>query len=180
MGGPSARGSPPIRAINRTDVHHHPTPPTWNEALRRANAGQQPTYNWSVQKSLEDMDRSGVAISISSITTPNITFLNNDDAVRIARDCNEYSAKLMADHPGRFGLFATLPLPSIDETLKEIAYSFDTLKADGVCMITSYGDKWLGHPHFAPVMEELNRRKAVVYTHPTASNCCAKPAARDS
>ena len=140
--------------------------------MRKANAGQPPSYNWSVQKSLDDMDKSGVATSITSITTPALEFLNKDDAIRIARECNDYNAKLMADHPGRFGLFATLPLPHIDEALKEIAYAFDTLKADGVCMLTSYDNKWLGHPHFAPVMEELNRRKAVVYTHPTSADCC--------
>jgi predicted TIM-barrel fold metal-dependent hydrolase len=158
---------------HRIDVHHHVSPPTWIAALRRDDAGQQPTYKWSVQKSLDDMDRSGVATSIASITTPSITFLRKDEAVRISRECNEYTAKLMADHPGRFGLFATLPLPSIDETLKEIAYAFDTLKADGVCMMTSYDNKWLGHPDYAPVMEDLNRRKAVVYTHPGDAACCA-------
>ena len=78
----------------------------------------------------------------------------------------------MADHPGRFGMFATLPLPHIDESLKEIAYAFDTLKVDGVGIMTNYGDKWLGYPYFEPVWEELNRRKATVYTHPTDANCC--------
>ena len=64
----------------------------------------------------------------------------------IAREANEYAKKLEADHPGRFGMFAMLPLPHIDESLKEIAYAFDTLKVDGVGMMTNYGDKWLGYP----------------------------------
>jgi len=159
-------------APHRIDVHHHLSPPTHIEALRKAKLGTPPTYNWSVQKSLEDMDKAGVATSITSVTTPAVSFLDNDNARRVARECNEYAAKLMADHPGRFGVFATLPLPHVDASLQEIGFALDTLKADGICLMTNYGDRWLGTPEFAPVMEELNRRKAVVYTHPGAANCC--------
>src|SRR5712672_2442911 len=127
---------------------------------------------WSPQKMIEDMDKGGVATSILSPTTPQVTPLGKDTAVRISRESNEYSKKLESDHSGRFGTFAMLPLPHIDESLKEIAYAFDTLKVDGVGCMTSYQDKWLGHPQFAPVWEELNRRKATVYTHPTGANCC--------
>jgi predicted TIM-barrel fold metal-dependent hydrolase len=63
-------------------------------------------------------------------------------------------------------------MPDVDGTLREIAYAFDTLKADGICLLTSYGDRWLGHPSFTPVLDELNRRHAVVYTHPATADCC--------
>jgi predicted TIM-barrel fold metal-dependent hydrolase len=69
-------------------------------------------------------------------------------------------------------MFAILPMPHIDESLKAIGYALDVLKANGIGMMTSYGDKWLGDPAFAPVFDELNRRKATVYTHPTSANCC--------
>lgn len=166
-GRAGAQGRP-----HRIDVHHHLSPPTHVEALRKAKLGSPPTYSWSVQKSLEDMDQADVATSLTSVTTPAVSFLDSDNARRVARECNEYAAKLMADHPGRFGIFATLPLPHVDLALQEAAFALDTLKADGVCLMTSYGDKWLGAPEFAPLMEELNRRKAVVYTHPSAANCC--------
>jgi len=157
----------------RIDVHHHIVPPTWFAAMDVIGRSDFPLKSWSIQKTLDDMDKGGVTVSMTSPTTPQVTPLGKDAAVRIARESNEYAKKLMTDHPGRFGVWAMLPLPHIDESLKEIAYAFDTLKVDGIGCMTSYGDKWLGHASFAPVWEELNRRKATVYTHPTSPNCCA-------
>jgi 6-methylsalicylate decarboxylase len=157
---------------HRIDVHHHIVPPTWLAAMDIIGRTNPPLAHWSIQKTLDDMDKGGVATSITSPTTPQVAPLGKDAAARIARESNEYAKKLTIDHPGRFGVFATLPLPHIDEALKEIGYAFDTLNVDGIGMMTNYGDKWLGYSYFAPVWEELNRRRATVYTHPTDANCC--------
>lgn len=157
---------------HRIDVHHHVTPPTWLAAVRRAKLDNPPMADWSPQKSLDDMDKAGVATSMLSPTTPQVTFLPREQAVAIAHESNDYTRKLAGDNPGRFGLFAMLPMPHVDAALAEIAYAFDVLHADGIGMMTSYSDKWLGHPDFEPVFDELNRRKATVYTHPTGANCC--------
>jgi predicted TIM-barrel fold metal-dependent hydrolase len=114
------------------------------------------------------MDQVGIGTAMLSITSPGVTF--GADPVEWARRVNETGAKTVRDHPGRFGLFAALPLPDVEGSLREIEYGLDTLKADGIGLFTSYRDKWLGDPAFVPVMEELNRRKAVVYFHPTAAS----------
>ena len=136
---------------HRIDVHHHVSAPTWLDAVKSLKLDNPPMANWSIQKTLDDMDKGGVATSITSPTTPQVTGLDAARAARVARECNEYAKKLETDHKGRFGTWATLPLPHIDESLKEIAYAFDTLKVDGVGIMTSYGDKWLGYPEFEPV-----------------------------
>jgi predicted TIM-barrel fold metal-dependent hydrolase len=165
--GASAAAKP--RAI---DVHHHVVPPAWVEAVKRAKLDNPPMTNWTPEKTLADMDKAGTATSILSPMPPQVGFLPAAEAAKVARESNEWTRQLAKDHPGRFGVFAMLPMPYIDESLKEIEYAFDTLKADGVGIMTNYGDKWLGYPEFAPVFDELNRRKAVVYTHPMSPNCC--------
>ena len=122
--------------------------------------------NWTPTKALEDMDRDAVATVIMSTSEPSVYFGDAAAARALARECNEYFARLVSDHPTRFGMFATLPLPDVDGSLREIEYAFGTLNADGACFMSSYEGKYLGDPAFAPVMDELNRRKAVCYTHP--------------
>src|SRR6266404_2998216 len=156
----------------RIDIHHHFGPAVWVAEVKGRPLLQVANTTWTPAKSIEDMDRGGVAASVVSITNPGLWFGDKGVTDRLARACNEYAAKLVADYPTRFGFFAAMPLPDVDATLKEIAYAYDTLKADGVGLLTSYGDVWLGNRAFRPVMEELNRRKAIVAVHPTAANCC--------
>lgn len=175
MGALTASGlatSAELAKPHRIDVHHHISPPPWVVELKKAKLDTPPVNNWTIQRSLDDMDRAGVATSITSPTLPAVGFLGPKEAADVARASNEYARKLTQDHPGRFGMFALLPMPHVDETLKEIAYAFDVLKCDGVAFMTSYGDKFLGDKAFAPVMEELNRRKATAYTHPNEPACC--------
>jgi 6-methylsalicylate decarboxylase len=156
----------------RIDVHHHLSPPPWVDALKKAGLDTPPVTGWTPQRSLDDMDQAGVATAILSAQTPGIGFVPANEAAAVARASNEYTKMLAADHPGRFGTFALLPMPYVDETLREIEYALDTLKADGVGFMTSYGDKFLGDPAFAPIMDELHRRKATAYTHPNNPACC--------
>ena len=155
----------------RIDVHHHILPPEYVSAIA-ARRGS-PIPDWSPQRSLEELDRAGIGTAMLSLVQPGVWFGDVAEGRRLARLANDYGARLVRDHPGRFGLFATIPLPDAEGSLKEIEYAFDTLKADGIALMTSYGDRWLGDAAFAPVWQELERRKSVIYTHPTQAACCS-------
>jgi predicted TIM-barrel fold metal-dependent hydrolase len=146
----------------RIDVHHHFASPEFQAEMTKRNAGN-PTYRkWVPQISLDEMDKAAVATSMISVTRPGVWFGDVELAKKLARVSNEFGAKLVKDYPGRFGLFAILPLPDVDGSLREIEYAYDVLKADGVAVMSNYDDIYLGDPKIAPVMDELNRRKAIV------------------
>ena len=111
--------------------------------------------NWTIEKTLADMDKAGTATAMLSVTTPGVNFTKGDPARRLCREADEYAANWSRNIPGRLGNFAMLPLTDAEGSLREIAYALDTLKADGIALMTSYGDKWLGDPLFLPAMEEL-------------------------
>jgi predicted TIM-barrel fold metal-dependent hydrolase len=177
-----ASAQTPTANVRIIDVHHHFVSPDFLKTLQSKQGHKVDgltSYfplglwtNYSPAKDIELMDRQGVATAMLSVTSPGVWFGDKDEARKLARGMNEYGAKMASDYKGRYGLFALLPLPLIDESLREIEYAFDTLKADGVGILTSYGNHWLGDAQFRPVLDELNRRKAVVYTHPIDAPCC--------
>jgi 6-methylsalicylate decarboxylase len=168
--------SPAPRTV---DVHHHIYPPRYlTESFEHIAKDLGPytsrIESWSPSGAVEKMDQAGVATAINSMTSPGVWFEDGDAARARARVCNEFGAQLVHDFPGRFGMFAAIPLPDTEGSLKEIEYALDVLKLDGIGLLTSYAGKLLGDPAFTPVFEEINRRKAVVFVHPTMS-CCGNP-----
>ena len=159
----------------RIDTHHHFTIPKLF-ALSTAKGVNQPTLkDWSPEKSIEEMDQGGVATSIISISDPGVWFGDNAAACTLARECNEYGAKVVKNYAGRFGQFAVLPLPDVEGSLREVEYALDTLKMDGIGVLSSYQGKYLGNPYFAPLMEELNRERPLCSVTPSALPATRKP-----
>jgi predicted TIM-barrel fold metal-dependent hydrolase len=169
LAGCQATGGTSGGTPHRIDIHHHYVPGAYSTALK---AHKIRPVNWNVQMSLEEMDKSGIATGMISPPPPGITFGDPAFRRKLARDINEAGARIVSERPARFRLLATLPFASIEDSLAEIAYAFDVLKADGISLMTSYNGKYLGDPTHFPILEELNRRKAVVYTHPTTPACC--------
>jgi predicted TIM-barrel fold metal-dependent hydrolase len=155
--------------LNRIDVHHHVVPPEYVKALADLGITESagiPFPNWSAETALDVMDRQGSKAAITSISYPGVYFGDLAFARDLARRCNEISARLISDHSQRFGAFAVLPLPDIEASLLELEYALDTLRLDGVTLLSSIGNEYLGNPSSEALYSELNRRRAVVFVHP--------------
>jgi len=148
----------------RIDCHFHMLPAFQENMTAR---------HYTPQTSIDEMDKFGTEQGVLSLTVAaDYLYTGTEKSIKFAREANEYGAKAMQDHPKRLGFFASLPAKSVDATLKEIEYAFDTLHCDGVSLFTNTGDKWWGDPMFLPMFDELNRRKSAIFFHPTVANCC--------
>ena len=155
--------------MGRVDVHHHVLPDFYMEA-QRANGITAAAYRsfpqWSPESSLAVMESQEIATTILSFTSPGIYFGNLEETRNLAKQCNDFLAQLVADHPGQFGGFAFLPLPDIDAALVELERVLDKLNLDGITLLTSVDERYIGDPIFEPIYQELNRRQVVTFIHP--------------
>jgi predicted TIM-barrel fold metal-dependent hydrolase len=157
-----------MTSARRIDFHFHLIPQFYQDAVYAAGTGPQiGRYpDWSPQRALELMDQNGIEIALTSLAQPGVQFGERAGALALARRCNDYAAELTARWPGRFGAFAVVPMWETRDAIDEIGHALDALKLQGVCLFASYGEKFLGDPHFDPVLAELDRRRAVVFVHP--------------
>jgi 6-methylsalicylate decarboxylase len=172
-GSPKAYSEP--IAPRKIDVHAHFLPERYRAALVAAGqskpSGMPGIPAWSVDQHIGMMDRLGIDASIISISAPGLHFGDDVAARELARYCNEEGAKAMQAFPKRFGMFACLPLPDVEGSLKELDHAFDALHADGVVLESNFNGVYLGDRRLDPVFAELDRRNAKIFIHPTNPHC---------
>lgn len=159
----------------RIDVHSHYLPEKYRSALAAAGhakpSGMPGIPAWSVEQHVGMMDRMGIEAAILSISAPGLHFGDDAAARELARYCNEEGAKATQAYPKRFGMFASLPLPDVEGSLKELTHAFDVLHADGVVLESNHNGVYLGDRRLDRVFAELNRRNAKIFIHPTNPHC---------
>jgi 6-methylsalicylate decarboxylase len=173
--GPALAEPSPTTLPRRIDVHFHYLPSDYLRAAEAAGYSKpdgMPAFpQWDAESAVAMMDRQNIGTGVLSVSSPGVHFGNVDAARKLARRVNEDGAQAVKDHPGRFGLFASLPVPDVDGSLEEIAHAFDVLGADGVVLLTNQGGVYLGDARLDPIFAELDRRHAVVFIHPTSPFC---------
>jgi predicted TIM-barrel fold metal-dependent hydrolase len=157
-----------MTSARRIDFHFHLIPQFYQDAVYEAGTGpligRYP--DWSPERALELMDAHSIEVALTSLAQPGVQFGDRARARALARRCNDYAAELNVRWPKRFGAFAVVPMWDIGDAIAEVGYALDVLKHQGVCLFASYGVRFLGDPYFDPLLEELDRRQAVVFVHP--------------
>ncbi|MEM8607572.1 MAG: amidohydrolase family protein [Myxococcota bacterium] len=150
------------------DTHHHMVPDFYVQRLADAGivtAGGIPFPEWTLESSIETMDNNGIDHAVLSLSSPGVFFGDQAFATQLSRDVNEFGASIMADN-SRFGFCANVPQPGGEESAAEAVYALDELGADGVALLASAGDRFLGDPVYDELLAELDARNAVVFLHP--------------
>jgi len=154
---------------NKVDFHSHFLPASYYEYLKNYEDECPDNFNtpeWSEEKHIKTMDSLGVAYSLISISSPNLSGADDTTEKDYARRINNEGASFVAKYPNRLGLIAELPLPNVANSLEEAKYALNVLKAKGVGLATHYRGKYLGCADFEPLMELINDRKSMVIVHP--------------
>jgi predicted TIM-barrel fold metal-dependent hydrolase len=124
------------------------------------------TKQAEIEKRFATMDSADVDLQVLSVTPQSPHFENKEHAVAAARKANDMYAEAVQRWPKRFAALAALPLPHVDESLREIDRAIGQLGMRGVGITTDILGRSIADPAFAPIYEELNRRRSVLFIHP--------------
>lgn len=118
------------------------------------------------------MDRWGIDAGVIAVGGP---LVGERSTPELAHLVNEGYAEFIAKHPSRLGGIASLPLPDVDASLRELEYALDVLHLDGLLPLTNYQGVYLGHPRLGPVFDAINQRAAYCFVHPDLPPTAALP-----
>src|ERR1700694_2783408 len=157
---------------DKIDVHAHYIPEVYRDSLVREVEsppdGIPALPEWNEGLAIAAMEKLDVRLAILSISSPGVHFGDATGAVALARAVNETGAQITRARPTRFGFFAVLPLPEVDDAVSETRYALDHLGADGISLLTNHRGMYLGDERLAPIFAEVAAHDSVIFIHPAS------------
>ncbi len=113
------------------------------------------------------MNEAGVDMQVLSLNSPGVEQLDAGEAIRIARDANDYLSEAVRCHPRRFAGFAALPMPSPADAADELERAVRKLGLSGAAINGHVAGCYLDDRTFWPVLERAEALGVPLYIHPT-------------
>jgi predicted TIM-barrel fold metal-dependent hydrolase len=174
------------------DIHAHHYPDAYLAACRQADSGFDsyvrddgrlvvlqdgavalavPQPLPTVAQRLAAMDAVGITAQVVSVSAPSVFRLPTQVRVPLTRDLNDEMADWAAGTGGRLAVFASVPLPDVEAARAEALRALDLDGVAGIMLCTTVDRRTLDDPVFAPFLQEMSDREAVIFVHPT-TGCC--------
>jgi uncharacterized protein len=154
IGAEETFSTPTLLELNSINQEHI----AFLEEIGLANLGE---------RRIGDMDAGGLNVQILSAHTPSVQNVPGERGIDLAYRLNRQLVDgPIAEYPGRFKAFATLPLQSPEAAADELERS---VREDGFLGALTNGHitkKYLDHPDFEPVLARAVALDVPIYLHP--------------
>lgn len=128
------------------------------------------------QRRIDDMDSTGIAMQILSLTSPGVQIFDADTAVGLARSANDELAEAIAAHPARYTGLAAIAPQNPSEAAKELERAVRTLKLKGAIVNSHTQGEYLDDEKFWDIFAAAEALDVPIYIHPnTPSNAMIAP-----
>jgi aminocarboxymuconate-semialdehyde decarboxylase len=115
---------------------------------------------------LRDMDAKRIDMRVLSLSTPNVYPWPADRRVDVARKINDAVARICRAHPDRFVGLASLPLPNVEASLRELDRAVRDLDMRGVVIGSNIDGMQLDNAVLEPIWAEVDKLRLPVFEHP--------------
>lgn len=116
---------------------------------------------------IEAMDAAGIDVQILSLSEPSVELFAPATGTALAQSTNDVLAEAIKNYPGRFMGFAALAPQAPDEAVKELERAVKQLGFVGWLTHSNFGDTYLDHEMYWPILEQAEALDVPVYIHPS-------------
>ena len=151
------------------DMHGHLLNQDYLDLLSAHGALQEdgfPLPTFDEDGTIAFMDENDIELQLLSLSSPQPFFGDAAESAAFCRRFNDWTAEVVARHPGRFAFCAVLPLPDVDAACTEAIRAMDELGAAGVKLASNSRGLYLGDAALDPLFAEVDKRGKLAIIHP--------------